>query len=142
MCIGIDPPRWHAPVMLLDCLQDLFMKLHPLGEGFRLQMEAGMGEIFIEVVNAKALGHSHPVVIIHAITQTDLERPDGPEDVGPEKDCRLADEADFTQTLEIEGLSIVTLDDLAGRVHMIPLTIEHAHISMRLEKLDDLPDRP
>ena len=118
------------------------MKPHPLRQGFRFDMQPGVGEILAQVADAEALGHPNPIIIVQTIVEPNVDGPDGSDDLGTQKHCRLADEADFSQALEAKGLRIVALENPTDGINMIPLAIDHTHIPMRLEILYDSADGP
>src|SRR5688572_14154726 len=105
-------------------------------------METGTSKVFAEMADAKPLGDAYPVLIIHTVAQAGIERPYRPEDFSSQKRCRLTNKADLAKAMKVKGLGVVALNDFPCRVYMIALAVEQPHVSVSLEVLRNLADRP
>lgn len=87
-------------------------------------MEAGRRQVFAEIANTAALSNPHPIVIIHAVLQTLVEKTNLPQNTRAKKHRWLADKARLVQTAHVKRFRGIAVNDFPRSIDVIAFSVD------------------
>src|SRR5215471_6465914 len=98
--------------MPLEHTKEFFVRLSPICQRLALLVETRRRQVFIEIGNTAALSDPHPIVIIHTVLQTLVEKANFLRNTRTKKHCWLANKTGLAQVSLVNRLRGIATNDL------------------------------